>query len=331
MQHVATTAGLFPLPDAQRERLADLKGRGKGDLIDGDESADVTAAYDAARERLVAVQREAGLDRVVEGQARWDDMLAHPLCVHEHVRPGRVVRYYENNNFYRQPVVEGPLTEDGDLAADLDVAARLTDDLQAVVPGPYSLTDLARDEHYGSFAAFLDGVADFLAGEVAAFPDAVETVFVLEPSLITTPPDDDAHERVRDAIDAVNDAIDADVVVHTYWGALGEKLHAYLLDTGVAALGYDLVTAHDECAYLVQEYGTADSVALGVIDGQNTRVETPETVGDRLTWFRDSVPVSDFETVYATPNTGLFYLPTGPFEAKLDALAAGVETVEVAE
>ncbi|WP_020221194.1 hypothetical protein [Halarchaeum acidiphilum] len=324
MEHVATTAGLFPLPDAQRERLADLKGHQKADLIGGDESADVTAAYDAARERLVSVQREAGLDRVVEGQARWDDMLAHPLCVHDNVRTEGIVRYYDNNNFYREPVVTGPLTEDGDMAADLDAAARLTEDLQAVVPGPYSLTDLATDEHYGSFAAFLDGVADFLAGEVAAFPDAVETVFVLEPSLVAAPPDDDIHERVRDAVDAVADAIDADVVLHTYWGALGEKLHAHLLDTDVAALGYDLVSAHEESAYLVQEYGTADSVALGLVDGQNTLVETRETVRERVEWFRESVPVSDFDTVYATPNTELFYLPVGTFEAKLDALAAGV-------
>ncbi|GGM64781.1 5-methyltetrahydropteroyltriglutamate--homocysteine methyltransferase [Halarchaeum rubridurum] len=333
MEHAATTAGLYPLPDAQRERLADLKGRGKGGLVDGDESADVTAAYDAARERLVAVQREAGLDRVVEGQARWDDMLAHPLCVHENVRTGDVVRYYDNNNFYREPVVTGPLTEDGDLAADLSAAARLTDPLQAVVPGPYTLCDLARDDHYGSFESFLDGVADFLAGEVAAFPDAVETVFVLDPSLVTDPPDDDVHERVRDAVDAVNDAVDADVVLHTYWGALGERLHAYLLDTGVDALGYDLVNAHEECVYLVQEYGTADSVALGVVDGQNTRIESPGTVADRLSWFRENVPVSDFETVYATPNTELFYLPVNAFGDKLDALAAGVEAAraEVAE
>ncbi|MBP2250745.1 5-methyltetrahydropteroyltriglutamate--homocysteine methyltransferase [Halarchaeum solikamskense] len=331
MEHVATTAGLFPIPDAQRGRLVDLTGRGKGALIDGDESADVAAAYDAARERLVAAQREAGLDRVVEGQARWDDMLAHPLCVHENVRAGDVVRYYDNNNFYREPVVTGPLTEDGDLAADLSAAARLTDSLQAVVPGPYSLTDLARDEQYGSSAAFLDGLADFLAGEVDAFPDAVDTVLVLEPSLVTSPPDDDAHVRVRDALAAVNAATDADVVVHTYWGALGEKLHAHLLDTDVAALGYDLVSAHEECVYLVQEYGTADSVALGVVDGQNTRVEAPETVADRLSWFRESVPVSDFETVYATPNTELFYLPVSAFEDKLGALAAGVERAEVAE
>ncbi|MFB6079378.1 MAG: 5-methyltetrahydropteroyltriglutamate--homocysteine methyltransferase [Halarchaeum sp.] len=328
MELVATTVGLFPLPDAQRERLADLKGHQKSDLIDGDEPADVTAAYDAARERLVAAQRDAGLDSIVEGQARWDDMLAHPLCVHENVRTEGIVRYYDNNNFYREPVVEGPLTESGDLAADLRTATHLTDDLQGVVPGPYSIAELATDDHYGDDADFLAAVADFLAGEVAAFPDETETVFLLEPSLVFDAPDDETHERVRDAVGTVVDAADADVVVHTYWGAPGEKLHAHLLDTDLDALGYDLVTAHDESAYLVQEYGTADSVSLGLVDGQNTLVEDPDTVRERIEWFRDSVPVSDFDTVYATPNTELFYLPVNKFEAKLHALAEGVAVEE---
>jgi len=324
MDLLATTLGLFPLPDAQRELLAERGGRRNASHVVSEESSGERAPYDAAREGLVARQREAGLDLIVEGQARWEDMLAHPLCVHEHVRPGSVERYYDNNNFYRRPVVEGELTPSGDLAADLERVALADGNPQAVVPGPYSLADLATDAYYGD-GAFLDAVAEFLAGEVAAFPEETACVFVLEPSLVTNPPDADERERVRDAVDTVVRAAEAPVVLQASWGALGEALHAHLLDTGVSALGYDLVCAHEESAYLVQEYGTAEDVALGVVDGQNTHVEDPETVRERVRWFRDSVPVSDFDTVYVAPNTGLFYLPVNRFEAKLDALGASVD------
>ncbi|MFB6217576.1 MAG: 5-methyltetrahydropteroyltriglutamate--homocysteine methyltransferase, partial [Halobacteriaceae archaeon] len=155
MDHVATTTGLYPLPDDAKELLSDLKGHQKGDLVDGDESEEVAAVYGDVRETLVAAQRERDLDLVVEGQARWDDMLAHPLAVHDAVSTEGIVRYYDNNNFYREPVVEGPLGFSGDVAAELDAAAAPTDDLAAVVPGPYSLSDLAVDEHYGDDADFL--------------------------------------------------------------------------------------------------------------------------------------------------------------------------------
>jgi len=325
-QVVATTTGLYPLPDGAKDELANLKGHQRSDLIDGTEGEEIVSAYEQAREDVIAVQQAAGLDRIVEGQLRWDDMLAHPLTVHDAVETRGIVRYYDNNNFYREPVVTGELTFDGDVSAELDAAADLVDDgLQAVLPGPYSLADLATDEYYGDQDAFLDAIAGFLAEETGAFPD-VETLFLLEPSLVTDPPAD-GGERASEAIDTVAAAIDADVVVQTYWGALEEKVYAYLLDAGIDAVGYDLVSDHEQAIHNINEYGTTDDVALGLVDGQNTRVETSAEIRERIEWFLEGT-TNDFETVYATPNTELFYLPVNKFEAKLESLA-GAATEEV--
>lgn len=315
---VASTPGLFPLPDPAKTELSDLKGHQKSDLVDGKECFDVSAVYDRVRTDLIERQQAAGLDRVVEGQSRWDDMLAHPLTVHDNVEAGGIVRYYDNNNFYREPVVTGELTESGDMAADLESVGDV-EGLQAVVPGPYSLAELATDEQYGDEAEFLGAVAEFLAGEIESFP-SVETLFVLEPSLVETPPGDGRDATASDAIDTVAGAIDTDVVVHTYFGALPEKVHAHLLDADIDAVGYDLVTDHEASLYNINEYGTKDDIALGVVDGQNTRVEDADTIRERIEWVQENTPGADFETVYATPNTGLFYLPVNRFEQKLDAL-----------
>ena len=241
MDVVTTTPGLYPLPDWAKESLSSLKGHQKHDLIGGKEGGEILSTYDEIREEFIEDQREAGLDLVTEGQARWDDMLAHPLAVHENVETRGIVRYYDNNNFYRDPAVTGELTESGDVARELEAASEFTDSLQAVLPGPYSLADLATNEFYGDSAAFLDAIADFLAGEVEAFPDH-ETLFLLEPSLVENPPVDDEDvaaaaaepERASEAIDRVASATDAEVVVHTYWGALEEKVHAHLLDADCA-------------------------------------------------------------------------------------------------
>jgi len=322
---IATTPGLYPLPDWAKDELSELKGHQKGDLISGDEGPEVVDAYDRARSEVVDAQADAGLDRVVEGQLRWDDMLAHPLTVHENVETGGIVRYYDNNNFYRDPQVRGELTPSGDVAAEL--AAVDTDALQAVLPGPYSLADLATDEYYGDEADFLDAVAEFLAGEVDAFPSH-ETLFLLEPSLVENAPTDDANERASAAIDAVADATDADVVVHTYWGAIPEKTYAHLMDADVDAIGFDFVTDADASLYNINEYGTKDQVAMGLVDGQNTLVESPETIRDRVEWVDENTH-TDFERTYVTSNTELFYLPVNKFEDKLEALGDAAALAEV--
>ena len=327
---VATTPGLYPVPDWAKDDLSDLKGHQKGDLISGDEGPEIEGVYDRAREEVIDLQTEAGLDRIVEGQLRWDDMLAHPLAVHDNVETRGIVRYYDNNNFYREPVVTGDLGADGgDVASELSTAADLVDgdDLQAVLPGPYSLAELATDEHYGDEGDFLDAVTAFLTEEVNSFPE-VQTLLLLEPSLVTDAPDEGQDEHVSEAVDVVATAADAEVVVQTYWGALEEKVHAHLLDADVDAVGYDFVTDHEQNLYNINEYGTKDDIALGLVDGQNTLVETPAEIRERIDWVDDNT-TNDFETVYATANTELFYLPDNKFQAKLEALAEAADLEEV--
>ena len=336
-ERVAATPGLYPLPDWAKETLSDLKGHQKGDLLSGDESEAITEEYADVRAEYVDDQLDAGLDRVSEGQGRWDDMIAHPLTVHDSVETGGIVRYYDNNNFYRDPRVVDDLGFSGDVAGELSDAADLLDDadgaadasLAATLPGPYSLADLATDEYYGDEAEFQTAIAEFLAGEVAAFPDH-ETLFLLEPSLVTNPPAEGDESSATDAIATVADATDADVVVQTFYGALGEKLYAHLVDeAGADALGLDLVAGdRDDTVYNVQEFGSTDSLSLGLVDGQNTLVEEPETVAERVEWFESQIPLEGFDRTYLTPNTELFYLPTNKYRAKLNTLAAAAEVLD---
>jgi len=329
-ERVAATPGIYPLPDWAKESLSELKGHQKGDLLGGNEGGAIADAYDEVRIEHIDDQLEAGLDLIVEGQGRWDDMLAHPLTLHDAVETGGIVRYYDNNNFYRDPRVTGALDASGDVAAELEAAAAVAPDepLAATLPGPYSLADLATDEHYDDEAAFQAAIADYLAGEVAGFPEH-ETLFLLEPSLVENPPVDGTESRATDAIRTVADATDADVVVHTYWGALDEKLYAHLVDeAGADALGLDLIAGdRDDTVYNVQEYGATDSIALGLVDGQNTLVEEPETIAERVEWFESKAPAQSYETTYLLPNTELFYLPENKYRAKLAALAAATEVV----
>ncbi len=329
-EYLSTTPGLYPLPDWSKEQLQDLKGNQKEDLIDGTEDEEIQNVYEQVREELVDRQQQAGLDRIVEGQARWDDFLAHPLAVHENVDTRGIVRYYNNNNFYREPVVTGELTFDGDVAAELEQANERVDaGLQAVLPGPYSLADLATDEYYGDDDEFLDVVAEFLASEVDVFPE-VETLFLLEPSLVENPFENERGETVSDALDTVTAGTDAEVVVFPYWGALEEHVYAHVLDAEFDAIGFDLISNHDENVYNAQEYGTTDDVALGVVDGKNTLVESAETVRDRIDWFEEQTPNESYGTVYASANVELTYLPFNRFEEKLDVLGAATKQEVVA-
>ncbi|MBX0306047.1 5-methyltetrahydropteroyltriglutamate--homocysteine methyltransferase [Haloarcula salinisoli] len=325
IDYMSATTGLHPLPDWAKEELAELKGHQKQDLLTGDEGGEIVAAYDRARSDVVETQADAGLDLVSEGQLRWDDMLTHVLSVTENVETRGIVRYYDNNNFYRDPVVTGELEPTGDVARDVEQAMETTDaTVGGVLPGPYSLAELASDEFYGE-DRFLEALATFLADEAAELPD-MDTVFLLEPSLAVDQPDEPV--RVREAIETVADAIDASVLVHTYWGTVSETVYEQLLDASVDGVGFDLVTSRADSVSLVSEYGLTESVLLGVVNGQNTRLEDADDVRHTSREFVDRAAETP-EQVYLSPNTELFYLPTNRCEAKLETLARAADTVEV--
>jgi len=330
-ERVATTPGLFPLPDRAKGQLSDLKGHQKHDLISGSEGGQIAAAYEEYRGEVIDEQQSTGLDRIVEGQLRWDDMLAHPLTTHDNFNPDGIVRYYDNNNFYRDPVVEGELTFSGDVAGELDAATDLLGDddaLQATLPGPYSLFDLATDDYYGDDGEFFEAISEFLGAEVEAFPEH-ETLYLLEPSLVEHAPNEDLQEQLAEAVDTVASETDADVVVHTYFGALDEKTYAHLMDADIEALGFDLVAGdRQDTLSNITEFGTKDAAALGIADGQNTLVESAETLEERVEWFEDQIPVQEFDRLYLSTNTEPFYLPVNKHREKLAAIAAAANTDE---
>jgi hypothetical protein len=119
---------------------------------------------------------------------------------------------------------------------------------------------------------------------------------------------------------------DVDLEEGTY--QVSEGLHR-VGRTGADALGLDLVAGdRDDTVYNVQEFGATDSLALGLVDGQNTLVEEPETIAERVEWFESQIPAEGFDRTYLTPNTELFYLPANKYRAKLNTLAAAAEVLE---
>ena len=329
---IATSPGLFPLPDWAKTRLGRLKGHQKHDLIDGSESAEVLETYEQARAEVIDAQRDAGLGRIVEGQLRWDDMLAHPLTINPAVETGGIVRYYDNNNFYRHPTVTEVPSPTGDIAADLQRAAQLapTQDLQAVLPGPITLADLSADACVNDRVEYHHVLAELLAGELADAP-SIETLYLLEPSLVTAPPDEDLCAELDELYGTVATATDAQVIVHTYFGALSERSHVYLVDADVTGIGVDIVADdREQTIYNAGEYGLADVIALGLIDGQNTLVESTTTLVDRVAWVFDQLPTADPTRLFLSSNTEPFYLPVSKHRQKLAVVAqAAAELTEV--
>jgi 5-methyltetrahydropteroyltriglutamate--homocysteine methyltransferase len=101
----------------------------------------------------------------------------------------------------------------------------------------------------------------------------------------------------------------------TYFGD-AVPVYDELMALPADVLGLDF-TYSPKLAARIAEAGTARTLALGVIDGRNTKLETAATVYPVL----DRVLPRLGDTAYLAPSCGLEFLPRDRARAKLETMA----------
>src|SRR3990170_935462 len=71
--------------------------------------ADLRAAEDALTRATLEEQITSGLDLVTDGQIRWYDPISHLAGKWENISINGLLRFFDTNCYFRQPVVRGPI------------------------------------------------------------------------------------------------------------------------------------------------------------------------------------------------------------------------------
>jgi 5-methyltetrahydropteroyltriglutamate--homocysteine methyltransferase len=250
-----------------------------------------------------------------DGQVRWDDLLAPFARAWTGCDRGPLERFYDNNTYFRQPVITGPITTGGTtLVRDFEFARGVArGQLKAAVCGPLTFATLAEDHHYRSLEDRTLAVADAIAAEIRGLGAAGATlVDVEEPALVAHP---EHFALARAAIERLALA-GVPLALQTYFFPADPLLDA-LAAFPVAQVGVD-VRSRDTHA-LERLNALRQTVVLGIVDARNTRVETEsELVGLIETALRQ-LPA---DYLWLAPTTGLEYLPHDVAVKKLKVLVA---------
>ncbi|HSF03577.1 MAG TPA: hypothetical protein VLA62_11225, partial [Solirubrobacterales bacterium] len=174
---------------------------------------------------------------------------------------------------------------------------------------------------YRSRAELARAYAEVLAEEVADLSDAgAELVQVDEPFLLRRPEDVAVVRETFGLLARRRGA--ARLACYTYFGD-AVPLYDALQTLPVDVLGLDF-TYSPGLARRVAESGSDKTLALGLFDGRNTKLETAETVFPAL----DRVMSRLRGDGYVNPSCGLEYLPRARARAKLDTMVSLVRSWE---
>ena len=314
--------------DSAEEQLLrrTIAQREKGEKTD----ADLRAAEDRMTELALREQIDAGLDVVTDGLVRWYDPISHLAGKLAGVRIAGLLRFFDTNFYFRQPAVHARIERTGPLVVDefLFAQHKSSRPVKAVLTGPYTLARLSIEDasptNGGSgggsssaatgFNHLLDGYTAALAEEVAALAQAGATLIqVDEPALARHPEEFSQVERTLAALAARKGR--AELTLALYFGEaapLYEKLQRLPVDV----LSLDFTYSPGLIDQL--RSGGSKKLALGLVDGRNTRLEDASVVAKQLERIARG---AGLDRAYLTPSCGLEYLPRDRALLKLKLLA----------
>jgi len=303
--------------DGQELRRA-LHRHDRGEIGD----ADLDKVFDDATRGAIGEIEAAGIDVTNDGQIRWDDLLSPFARAWSGVEPGPLERFYDNNTYYRQPVITGPIATDGQsLVRDYTFAKGVAKaKLKAAVPGPLTFAMLtARDDHYRSIEDRTLAAADAIAKEIAGLAAAgARMIDIEDPAVVAAPK---YIELAREAYARLAHAGHALALV-TYFFPADPVLES-LASFPVGVIGID-VRSRDTTAFDRLDAFRTQYVLLGVVDARNTRLETADDVARHAERALKLVPQ---ERLRLATTTSLEYLPRDVARAKLTALVEGARLV----
>ena len=307
-----TVTGAYPkISDEHQDLRRALHRHDRGELdVDG-----LAAVLDESTRWAIGELDWAGVDVINDGQVRWDDLLAPFARAWNGCDRGPLERFYDNNTYFRQPVITGPITTAGTtLVRDFEFARGVArGQLKAAVCGPLTFATLAEDRHYKSLEERTLAVADAIAAEIRGLGAAGATlVDVEEPALVSHP---EHFALARAAIERLAVA-GVPLALHTYFFPADKLLDA-LAAFPVAQVGID-VRSRDTHA-LERLNALRQTVVLGIVDARNTRVETESELVGLIEAALRQLPA---DYLWLAPTTGLEYLPHDVAVKKLKALVA---------
>jgi 5-methyltetrahydropteroyltriglutamate--homocysteine methyltransferase len=310
----------------------------------GDQStADLLDVQNDVTRYVISEQVHAGLDVITDGLIRWYDPISHLAGKLDNIQIKGLVRFFDTNTYFRQPVFTGKPIRRGHLAVgDYSFARNALGHLSTppgkagklsikpVLTGPYTLAKFSLGDQAGNgssapFAAIEEraqAYSEILAAEIEALAQAgAELIQLDEPAIIKYPNDWALFEaslapliKARDNFTKSGRKLELALYVYFHDCA---PYYEKLVSLPVDIIGLDF-TYYPKLVDMIAAKGSPKALGLGLVDGRNTRLEDPAHIARQVEVI---LPKIKGERAFLGPSSGLEYLPRDRAFAKLELLS----------
>ncbi len=283
-------------------------------------------AQDDATLLAIKAQEDAGLDIITDGEIRresYSNHFATALVGLDLDNPGEALDRSGHPN--PVPRVVGPISRPQPVeVADVRFLREHTDHtIKVTVPGPFTMSQQAQNDYYGSAEELALAYADAVNAEVRdLFAAGADIVQLDEPYLQARP--EPARQYGIKALNRALDGVVGTTAVHLCFGyaaIIHDRPSGYSFLPELADCTCDQVSIETGQSHLdtsVLQRLDGKTIILGVIDLSDAAVESVDTVVERV---RRALPYVAAENVVIGTDCGMKYLPRDSAFGKMQAMA----------
>jgi 5-methyltetrahydropteroyltriglutamate--homocysteine methyltransferase len=312
--------GIFPRP---RELIKVTRDHARKTVND----QQLENAFDDATAKIIEAQISAGFSYITDGMVQWQDPL-RPLTENlGGVKTGGMTRWFNNNTFYRKPVVVDELYRKRGIIEGMARVKRLPENLpwKAILAAPYTFAQLCENQFYDDKTELMFKYAEALRQEIKSiaklgfrYVQLSDPALVYEPIAASKSIDDLGY--VHDALKVAVDGTPVKTCLQTFFGDFSKVLPE-ALSFPVDDLGVDLYETDLE---KLKEYSFEKGVSLGLVDSRNSLVENPyELIATAKEIIQSLYGRKTFD-FFVCPNCDLEFLPWERAEEKMKVITTVV-------
>ena len=291
----------------------------------GFDEGDYQEALDDAARLITNEHERAGLDVVVDGEMRRNEMVeffAHRIDGYEFNGP---VKVWGHNYFDKPSVVSEVEYTDSWLVDEYEFTADATNrPVNVPITGPYTLANWSFNEAYEDEEALAYDLADLVNEEIEKLVDAgARYIQIDEPALATTPDD---HAIVGECLERIVDDIPEEVRIglHVCYGDYS-RIYPEILEFPVDEFDLELANGDYEQLDVFKDPEFTKDLALGVTDVHVAEVESVEQIERNIEKGLEIVPP---EQLVVSPDCGVKLLPREVAYGKMANMVEAARNVE---
>jgi 5-methyltetrahydropteroyltriglutamate--homocysteine methyltransferase len=263
----SSVSGNLPRP---QELIAKTRAYDRAKLSD----EELEVAYIEATRQVIEGQVKAGLTHVNDGLLKWQDLLRPFSQGLGGVEVGPMARWFNNNTFYKVPLVKGPITYKGSVTEKLGYRKLIPKGatLKVVLPAPYTFAALADDRHYGDRTKLQAAYAEALNQEAKHLEKlGYGYIQLSDPALVyvATKPTKKELKAYGKVLGVATSGLKVNTCLQTFFGDAGDILPE-ALGYPVSDLGFDL---YETALETLKGLKLKGGLSLGLIDARNSTIE----------------------------------------------------------